>query len=454
VAGALQTSEPVHPWVVDQTPINLSRTPEDDPFSLDRNETEPSVIRIPGKTIVAAQKYNVITDQNNRVTRIRFYTHDGMNIHWGEIPLPPAGPNLPGGWKGSFDPLLYKGPGVGSLGNRVYLTGIITDDQPINKPSGVCVWYTTNGESWTPLPNLVAVSYDESTAYDKPSVCVSWYSSTLNHVYVAYVEILGTSGSRVRVARSTNGGQSFDQNVVVGSVPAGSVTAPQVLVAPSNGYVYVTWPDYTMGTGKIMRVRSPSPGNLVGNWFVDMNGPTGNFVPPTANLTAIEKGSTIPMVRYNWVKERICYVWHEYEPGSTSRTNVYFTSVGADGWLPNKVLLDNDTSCPADQFMPALDFDPNGNILVTYYDSKIDCFKNRKYNLRFTRIDERGNCIRDASGNCVRGLASSLVSDTSTVNPRFIGDYQDVWWEDGLFHCAWIGIPSVGNTEVYLTRIQ
>jgi hypothetical protein len=100
-----------------------------------------------------------------------------------------------------------------------------------------------------------------------------------------------------------------------------------------------------------------------------------------------------------------------------------------------QVLNDENPTCiypgtgqhfDTDQFMPALDFDANGNDVVTYYDQKVNC-GNTIYDLRFVQTDGRGNILQAPT------LASSFEPDPQYDPGQhgatyfFIGDYQSIW---------------------------
>ena len=72
--------------------------------------------------------------------------------------------------------------------------------------------------------------------------------------------------------------------------------------------------------------------------------------------------------------------------------------------------------------MLALDFDLTGNMIVTFYDRRDDS-SNIKYHLYSARIDSSG--IRLEPNIRVSTFQSN--PQNYTVDPRFIGDYHDIW---------------------------
>lgn len=101
--------------------------------------------------------------------------------------------------------------------------------------------------------------------------------------------------------------------------------------------------------------------------------------------------------------------------------------------------------------MPALDFDSSGNMMVTYYDRRYDT-ANIKYDLYSARINSSGTRLEAP----VR--VSTFQSDPTkyTVDPRSVGDYQDVWLQSQggveYYFPSWVGIPSSG--DIWMSAIQ
>ncbi len=419
-------------------------------------DIEPAVTRMGGNNIVLGTRWVYTGQPNDPHYLLRYHTITSFGNFVNDLPLP-------NGMTNSGDPMLYCGSGSGSYGTRCYAVGLVADDNAQN--TGIAVWYSdNNGVTWTLSLPLVASTAQSPGTYDKPSIAVSWYLNT-NYVFVSYVRIYGAS--RVMVARSTIGAQSpdggqttpWDQNLEVTNSP--NLSDPIVLSAGNTGYVYVVWPDYSVTPQRITLARSPGVNSLQGTWNFDFAGPTGPFVFPTGQPPNIDyhflnnlRAFTVPMARYNWIKNRIEVVWHEFEPDpNAGHTNVIFASKGTDGWTGKQVLNDENPGCDTDQFMPAIDFDANGNNVVTYYDRKVNC-GNTIYDLRFVQTDERGNILQAPT------LASSFESDPQ-YDPQpnhtwfFIGDYQSIWLDgsNSVFYDTWIGTPIQPWADVMLTGI-
>jgi hypothetical protein len=376
---------------------------------------------------------------------------------------------LPTGYTWSGDPFLAESQSDSTLSvhpRRVYTCGLVGNN---TSTVGIAVWYSDNlGQSWTLSSNLVNSSTSSSVDLDKPTCDVSQYSSSLGNLYVAYMRQDGTTTPttyEIHCARSTDGGASFDQDVVVYSSNH-FLNMADVVVSGTNGYIYVLWADFTANPQQIYLARSATSGSLSGTWTVDSGGPTGYFFTTTTDyLHGNVRAVTVPMARYNWSATKISVVWHEKEASGSHLADVYYAAKGTGGWQ-SKVKISNESSNPnctahTDQFMPALDYDSSGNLIVTYYDRQGDCLNNSNslYDLYYTKIDSTGSSLQsptrastfqsDPSRNTFTGINNTTYS--------FIGDYQGLWSDDNspvIWHSAWIGAPANGSSDTYHTQIQ
>src|SRR5262249_38090468 len=147
---------------------------------------------------------------------------------------------LPQGFEFSGDPFLAANPYSSGVGpGRVYASGIALNRLG-DQPDAIVVWHSDDGgQSWS-TPSIVESSQGTSQL-DKPAIGVSWHPNTLGHVHVAYISA-GGSGRDLRIAKSTDGGITFNAPVVITSSVV-DINGAQVLVNPSWGHVYVLWTD-------------------------------------------------------------------------------------------------------------------------------------------------------------------------------------------------------------------
>ncbi len=398
-----------------------------------QQDAEPAVMAYNNSgTIYMTTAYIKIV---NGTTPRNYYstTADFNTFYRGQLPMPT-------GYQYSFDPLMSKNPySNGVAPGRIYASGIVANGSAV-PPNAVSVWRTDNGGiSWS-QPTLAAVNNNPAYVLDKPAVAVSWYSGTRGHVYVAYIRIDATHNppnlqNGLFIAKSTDGGLTF-VNITPNPIVTGYIQGPQILVNSNNGYIYVLWTDFNLNA-----IRMSTSTNFGQNWSSPETAATGNMLsfPSEDHINGNVKAGSLPMARFNWAANKICVVWHEYQLPRTSppKTDVYYTAKGPSGWQAKVRLNDVTTN---DQFMPGIDFDTTGNLVVTFYDRRDDP-NNLLYHLYMAHINSSGTRLEPTAR--VSTFQTDPTRYTGTYR-SFIGDYQDLWYQTGFPSGAWYLSGSVG----------
>lgn len=403
-------------------------------------DAEPAVMATNrnGLTYVMTSYIKIV---NGTTPRLYFSTTTDLSTYTrGAIPMP-------AGYQYSADPLFSKNAySSGVAPGRVYLTGFVYNGS--NPPSGIAVWRTdSGGVSWSQA-TLVAVDNTANYVLDKPAITVSWYSGTRGHVYVAYIRSnrYDSMDKQLFVARSTDGGITFGMPVLVAT---GRINGSQVLVNGNNGHVYVLWTDF-----EAKQIKMATSTNNGQNWSSPETVATGNMLDNNSFINGPIRVGSLSMARFNWVANKICVVWNEFEAPGSQRTDIYYTakSLSSGTWQSKVRVNDNQTN---DQFMPALDFDTTGNLVVTFYDRRDDP-ANFLYHVYMARINSSGGNLQ--SNTQISTFQSDARKYSSGSYLRFIGDYQDVWNQQlavggEYYFPVWIGIPSTNIGDVYLSGI-
>ncbi len=406
----------------------------------DNQDVEPTIIAIEKNgTVYTTTAYFKYLDNGDP----RLYystTTDFSSFSSAQLPLP-------WGYTWSVDPLLDENWYTNGIApKRIYLTGLLIDYVPsYTRKSAIALWHSDNGGiSWS-WPTIVAEGTNTSGNVDKPDVAISWHSGSRGYVYVAYV-ILNGSNSELWIKRSTDGGLTFP---VARLVEVRYINGAQVVVSPYSGNVYVIWTDF-----EINAIQMSTSYNYGLTWTVPETPASGNMLKPADYINGPMKAGSIPMARFNWVANKVSIVWHECATTFSSYcpdTDVYYMAKSPSGWQPKVTVNDVTTG---DQFMPALDFDSTGNMIVTFYDRRDD-WQNIGYHLYSARINSGGNRLEPN----IR--VSTFQSDPRkypyTVDGKyFIGDYQDVWSQDfggvEYYLPSWVGIPDDG--DIWISAIQ
>lgn len=360
---------------------------------------------------------------------------------------------IPDGFLLSADPLMAVNPySFGIAPRRMYCTGILFNPGKELELNSIGLWRSDDGgRNWSG-PTIIAYENGGGFFLDKPAIAVSWYSGNLGYVYLTWVKVYvsNPSANSIWIARSTDGGLSFSDYQ---ALTYDKVQGPQVVVDSSNGYVYAMWVNWT--NNDIRSSRSPNQGvNFEGHEVVG----GGNLLMRGATINGNVRANTLPMARFNWSAARIMVVWHGY---GEAGTDIYYAYKGCTsncnpyGWEVQRRVNDGTTN---DQFMPAIDFYSNGNVVIPFYDRRDT--DNLSYHQYFAYIYPDGTAIPNEPNRIMSSFASNPTYHTEgTGQANFVGDYQDVWVHEfpggEKATSSWIGIrDSVNIGDPYLSRIS
>lgn len=222
----------------------------------------------------------------------------------------------------------------------------------------------------------------------------------------------------------------------------GGPSSPQIVVSSATGNVYVVWADFAAN-----QLRMASSNSSASSWSMPQTAASGPLVPLGTNLGGNVRAGTLPMLRYNGVNGSLALTWHEHDFAGSPLADIYYTRFTGT-WMAKVKVNANSTN---DQFMPALDYDHTGNLVITYYDRSRD-FANASYEEAWTQITPTGTPLASAQ--------IGLFNDPNLYGNRFIGDYQDIWFwiypdaTGDRFNAGWIRQPAGGQGNLFLTGIQ
>lgn len=371
--------------------------------------------------------------------------------------------------QGSFmgDPALSVTLTDGTFTPRIY--AVAAAYHRTNSPSGQSGIYIygsgDGGQTWQGAVE-VAVSGDGNLLLDQPTVTTSWATSTntVGMKFTAYA--LYTLNDRnqgaIRIRRSRSPifcftrchavcpcVPSFDNEV---TVTTGNVASPQVAV-DNNGAVHVTYVRYFAGPNGQSTIEEavsdvptdPSTTNIsfgapqvVANFYEVAND----------TINAGVRVITIPRMRYDAVADSIIITWHATGSLGGTITQVYFTSRPVSGSWPSPNLSPIFSVFARDLFMPGLDADESGNVLLGWYDRR-DSGTNTEYLPYVAYVSSTGGLILGAS--TISGISSNPTS-------YFVGDYHEIWrhnYPDGArWNDAWIARPIGSNGDTYVTDVR
>jgi hypothetical protein len=376
--------------------------------------------------------------------------------------LMPAYPQSPDPFVNYADPALDANFSAGGVApGRVYCSGIMYN-LGLTK-FAVLLWSSDNGgQSWG-SPTLVAFENSGgSYTLDHPSVAVTQANG---YVYVIYsrIKVGDPSLNEISLKGSADGGLTFGPAVPIvglgGVVPTGKVRAPQIAADPS-GTLYALWMEFPdlPRTPAIFVSRSATYGTTFESPISTMEGRA--YFTPTADylgggdfpLTS----STLPMMRFNAANNSLAVVWHEREASPyTAFADVFYTSFDAatHSWSGVAAKLNSDGT-GHDHFMPAVDADSSGNLLVDWYDRRNDS-RDNLYELWSAKILPNGTRI----GNDfpVTTFSTNPNAFKSYLNPnigdaKFLGDYHQVFrfHDQSQWIDAFVAAPAGGNSDLWM----
>ena len=256
----------------------------------------------------------------------------------------------------AVDPILEANTfDYGVAPKRVYLASLNIGDTYGASHRAILVHTSDSGGlSWN-NPTYVALEDDFGTEtlwlIDKPEMAVSRYFFKAGRVYVVYQRLLQGGDPDVNqlyITRSLDGGASFETPVQLpindfdeaGQSNSDDVLAPQVVVNPDNGRVYVLWMDQD---SEAIRMIYSDHCCVASSWSGPETVAEGFFV--TNHLRYLDgpqqtQGITIPQARYDDFNNRLVVVWHEADREITSGTHT--------GRLKTTTLEDNQADFIAD----------------------------------------------------------------------------------------------------------
>lgn len=225
---------------------------------------------------------------------------------------------------------------------------------------------TDGGETYSQI-SFVIESPSGQIFHDKQWFTVDPFDP--NNIYVTWTMYAGTQ-ARIVLARSTNGGQSWEPpRDISRSFEGLQQDSGAIPVVDPDGSIYVTWVDYNQGTlmlsvsndqgvtwpifaEPIMDIE-PLPGNIENN----------DYRTPTIPSMAVDRSNTDS-------SGNIYIVWNDYRNGNS---DILLTrSENGGGTWSEPIILNDDQNSTADQYFPWIAVSSGGDIHVIFYDKRDD----------------------------------------------------------------------------------
>jgi len=302
------------------------------------------------------------------------------------------------------------------------------------------------GETWTET----AASHGSYFA-DKETMIISDNGT----IFVAYDDIDTNPGGHVtvRLTRSVDGGNTFDELSVISPAADGHV-GPYLTLNNEND-VFVAWTYlYDVG-GNLLIDNSTDFGTTFGeDRIVNTD---GNYSAFTYVGDRVAK-TTLPVIRFDSHNRLYCLWADTYDPAAVS-FDVYLRYSEDLGFTWSDRILINHM-VEGDQWLPDMDIDSNNRLHIVYYSEQFSHYKPYYRMVSFTGPSRDVAVLSDAIGVTGAQTSSEFTrpGDYCTIRldsddiPHVVwtdGRYNelDIFYSHGLVSESTLTATTTGNTD-------
>jgi uncharacterized repeat protein (TIGR01451 family) len=302
------------------------------------------------------------------------------------------------------------------------------------------------GATWSP-PVQVSSANARSHFDDKGHIAVDNKSFTANrgNVYVAWARL---DQAQIRFARSTNGGVSFDPDIVVRT---GTVQGANIAVG-IDGAVYVAWWELS-GANSLINIARSTDGGLT---FGAVN--TIRTFAGIGPVRPLSRVNSFPVIATDASDANLIYaVWAENPAGNDDSDIGFARSTNGGNTWGAPIRINDDVNPTGDfnsQFFPWMAVDPiDGSINVVWYDDRLD--PNHTDNTPLVDLFFASSYDHGLSFSINKRVSTQSSNTTANFGPApndFFGDYNAITAYAGVAYPLWTD-SRTGDQDVMTTQI-
>ena len=332
-------------------------------------------------------------------------TFDGGQT-WNEAFLPRLTVINGGIWERASDPWVEFGPG-----NRAYYTSLLFNSSNPNNAIGVSV-STNGGSTWG---NPVLVTLSTANFDDKQALTVDTYPASpfFGNVYVAWDRNIDTNGTttaqHLLVARSTNGGNTYNQPVRTRKKGANIGVIPRV---GPDGTLYLIWAGGSL-SGSNLRI-----------FFAKSTNGGLSFSPKkklatiqAAGVTNLRTGAILPSFAVDPTTGDLYVAWADARWTGFDQATIMISRDEGATWSAPARVTDGPDNAPV--FTVSVAANAQRGVAVSYYSLQND--PQRRFLVdQYVRISEDGGRTFQPSIRVTRSSFDSRFA--AQAGGLFLGD--------------------------------
>jgi hypothetical protein len=429
------------------------------------DNNEPSVAvnpNDPNNIVAAANDYNA-PRLGPGDSWVGYYTsHDGGKT-WttGFVPGYPGDSQTSEltGFRGAGDPVLD----TNSEGD-FYLAGIAFKRtlNPVNpigfgwnpaRANGIFVAKSNNGgDSFDQVSVVISALQSFASFHDKEWMAVD---KNNGNVYICWSWFIALGMSQLLFSRSTDGGVSWSDYQIITEAPGERAIQGSAMVVDNNGVVHITWIDFDSeqlryASSSDGGVSFSSPKSIGPVKEIDRYLSSNNYRTPTLTMLAVDNSESA-------YEGSLYCTWADISNGDPDILMVYSHDNG--GTWSEPIRVNNDpVGNGLDQFFSAVAVSDEGFVHLVFYDKRND-ENNTWIETYWAMSMDGGNNftinlpISDEkfNGNYARDPPDGDRED-------FIGDYIGVVASNNSIHAVWCdtreGTEDTGDSEIYYVGVE